>query len=220
MVLPGLTVRGVSPKTKAKNYSTSFDGTYGLTPRDIYGMMPVVGDALDIKDIGTDLYNGDYINAGIGAGLLLLPNMVEKPFKFAKSLYKKRNIISKVNKELEKGIKENSVLESYNKVPTNKDILTTLPGIGRKTANVFLSEFYGYPAIAVDTHVERVSKRLKMAYLKDDVYKVEKKLERKFPKEEWSKRHLQLVLFGRYHCKAIKPNCSNCKLKDICRDYK
>ena len=113
------------------------------------------------------------------------------------------------------------LLEEYNGVvPTDKDILTTLPGIGRKTANVFLSEFYGYPAIAVDTHVERVSKRLKMAYLKDDVYKVEKKLERKFPKEEWSKRHLQLVLFGRYHCKAIKPNCSNCKLKDICRDYK
>ena len=113
------------------------------------------------------------------------------------------------------------IVEEYNGVvPTNKDILTTLPGIGRKTANVFLSEFYGYPAIAVDTHVERVSKRLKMAYLKDDVYKVEKKLERKFPKEEWSKRHLQLVLFGRYHCKAIKPNCSNCKLKDICRDYK
>lgn len=113
------------------------------------------------------------------------------------------------------------IVEEYNGVvPTDKDILTTLPGIGRKTANVFLSEFYGYPAIAVDTHVERVSKRLKMAYLKDDVYKVEKKLERKFSKEEWSKRHLQLVLFGRYHCKAIKPNCSNCKLKDICRDYK
>ena len=104
------------------------------------------------------------------------------------------------------------IVEEYNGVvPTNKDILTTLPGIGRKTANVFLSEFYGYPAIAVDTHVERVSNRLKMAYLKDDVYKVEKKLERKFPKEEWSKRHLQLVLFGRYHCKAIKCNYSNCK---------
>ena len=113
------------------------------------------------------------------------------------------------------------IVEEYNGVvPTNKDILTTLPGIGRKTANVFLSEFYGYPAIAVDTHVERVSKRLKMAYLKDDVYKVEKKLERKVRKEDWTQRYLQLVLFGRYHCKAIKPNCSNCKLKDICRDYK
>ena len=81
MMLPGFTVTGISPETKAKNYSTSFDGTYGLTPRDVYGMMPVVGDALDIKDIGTDLYNGDYINAGIGAGLFLLPNVVERPLK-------------------------------------------------------------------------------------------------------------------------------------------
>lgn len=83
MMLPGFTVTGISPETKAKNYSTSFDGTYGLTPRDVYGMMPVVGDALDIKDIGTDLYNGDYINAGIGAGLFLLPNVVERPLKAA-----------------------------------------------------------------------------------------------------------------------------------------
>lgn len=124
MMLPGFTVRGINPKTKAKNYSTSFDGTYGLTPRDVYGIMPVVGDALDIKDIGTDLYNGNYINAGIGAGLFLLPNVIEKPFKFTKNLYKEKNIISKINKELEKGIKENSVLESYNKVPANKDIGT------------------------------------------------------------------------------------------------
>ena len=124
MMLPGFTVTGISPETRAKNYSTSFDGTYGLTPRDVYGMIPIVGDALDVKDIGTDLYNGNYINAGIGAGLFLLPNVVEKPFKFARNLYKRRNIISKVNKELKKGIKENSILESYNKVPANKDIGT------------------------------------------------------------------------------------------------
>ena len=105
-------------------------------------------------------------------------------------------------------------------MPRDKDILVTLPGIGRKTANVFLSEFYNESEIAVDTHVERVSKRLKLAYLSDDVLKVELKLQRKFPKSEWSKRHLQLVLFGRYKCKAIKPDCSDCKLKDICRDYK
>ena len=124
MMLPGFTVTGISPETRAKNYSTSFDGTYGLTPRDVYGMMPIIGDALDIKDIGTNLYNRNYINAGIGAGLFLLPNVIEKPFKFAKKLYKERSIISKINKELEKGIKENSVLESYNKVPVNKDIGT------------------------------------------------------------------------------------------------
>ena len=98
MTLPGLTVRGISPETRAKNYSTSFDGTYGLTPRDIYGLMPVVGDALDIKDIGTDLYNGDYINAGIGAGLLLLPNVVERPLKAAGRFLLNKNFRNKILK--------------------------------------------------------------------------------------------------------------------------
>ena len=93
MMLPGFNIIGISPETRAKNYSTSFDGTYDLTPRDIYGLMPVVGDALDIKDIGTDLYNRDYINAGIGAGLFLLPNVIEKPFKFAKKNYIKKEIL-------------------------------------------------------------------------------------------------------------------------------
>ncbi len=112
----------------------------------------------------------------------------------------------------------NILVNEYDgKVPKDKESLVLLPGVGRKTANVFLSEFYNYPAIAVDTHVERVSKRLKLAYMKDDVKKVEEKLMKKFPKDKWAKIHLQLVLFGRYHCKAIKPNCDDCKLKDICR---
>ena len=105
-------------------------------------------------------------------------------------------------------------------VPTDREKLESFPGVGRKTVNVFLSEFYNYPAIAVDTHVERVSKRLKLATLKDDVLKVEKKLMKKFDKSLWSKRHLQLVLFGRYYCKAVKPECDGCRLKDICRGYK
>ena len=105
-------------------------------------------------------------------------------------------------------------------VPDKKELLVKLPGVGGKTANVFLSEYYNYPAIAVDTHVDRVSKRLKLAYLKDDVLGVEKKLQKKFKKDKWSKRHLQLVLFGRYYCKAVKPECLNCKLKEICREKK
>ena len=70
-------------------------------------------------------------------------------------------------------------------------------------------EYYNEAAIAVDTHVERISKRLKLAYKNDDVLKVEKKLMKKFPKNEWGKRHLQLVLFGRYYCKA---KCSEDKI--------
>ena len=105
-------------------------------------------------------------------------------------------------------------------VPVDRDILMTFPGVGRKTINVFFSEFYNIPAFAVDTHVERVSKRLGLCYYNDDIYKIEDKLMKKFPKNEWGRRHLQFVLFGRYFCKAVKPLCSNCRLKDICREKK
>ena len=103
-------------------------------------------------------------------------------------------------------------------VPKDREILMKFPGVGRKTINVFLSEFYHEAAIGVDTHVSRVSKRLGIASRNNDVLKIEKKLMKYFPKEEWAKRHLQLVLFGRYHCKAIKPNCDNCRLIDICKE--
>lgn len=113
------------------------------------------------------------------------------------------------------------LVNEYNGVvPTDRNSLIKLPGVGRKTSNVFLSEFYNYPAIAVDTHVERVSKRLSLASKNDDVLTIERKLEKVFKKETWAKRHLQLVLFGRYYCKAVKPECINCRLKDICREKK
>ena len=105
-------------------------------------------------------------------------------------------------------------------VPRDKDKLLLLPGVGRKTINVFLSEFYNEAAIGVDTHVERVSKRLGIAKKNDSVLKVEEKLMKYFPKNEWGKRHLQLVLFGRYYCKSIKPECLNCKLNSICLEEK
>ena len=105
-------------------------------------------------------------------------------------------------------------------VPTDRDVLESFPGVGRKTVNVFLAEFYHYPAIAVDTHVERVSKRLKLAYQKDSVLDVERKLMKKVPKERRAKFHLQMVLFGRYYCKAVKPLCKDCSLKEYCREKK
>ncbi len=110
------------------------------------------------------------------------------------------------------------LLLDYNgKVPIKRKELEAMPGVGRKTVNVFLGEFYNVPLIAVDTHVERVSKRLGLAKDDDSVRDVEEKLKRKFKRDVWAKRHLQLVLFGRYHCKALSPNCDVCKLKNICK---
>ena len=102
-------------------------------------------------------------------------------------------------------------------VPNDRDFLESLPGVGRKTANVVLSNIYNVPCIAVDTHVERVSKRLKLAKKDDNVYEVEKKLTKKFKDYDLCRIHHQLVLFGRYYCKAVNPNCENCKLKNICK---
>lgn len=101
-------------------------------------------------------------------------------------------------------------------VPNNRAYLESLPGVGRKTCNVVLANLYDVPAIAVDTHVERVSKRLKLAQDYDSVLIVEQKLQKFFPKSSWAKVHHQLVLFGRYKCKSLKPDCTNCKFKEYC----
>jgi len=108
--------------------------------------------------------------------------------------------------------------DDYNGVvPNNRKALESIPGVGRKTTNVVLSNLYDEPNIAVDTHVERVSKRLGLAKDIDDVRTVEEKLKRKYKRNVWSRIHHQIVLLGRYHCKAIIPKCKECKLKDICK---
>jgi len=112
------------------------------------------------------------------------------------------------------------VEECDGRIPNDRALLETFPGVGRKTTNVVLSNIYDVPAIAVDTHVHRVSKRLGLAMGKDDVLEIEKKLMRKFPKSEWSRRHHQLVLFGRYYCKAVRPECKTCALLEICKEKK
>ncbi|MBU5466619.1 endonuclease III [Virgibacillus sp. MSJ-26] len=112
-----------------------------------------------------------------------------------------------------------SLIDEYDGiVPETREELTSLAGVGRKTANVVMSVAFGEPAIAVDTHIERVSKRLGICRWKDSVLEVEKTLMRKVPKEEWSATHHRMIFFGRYHCKARNPNCSECPLLDICRE--
>lgn len=111
-----------------------------------------------------------------------------------------------------------SLVHDYNGVvPNDRVYLESLPGVGRKTCNVVLSNLFDVPAIAVDTHVERVSKRLGFAKELDNVLVVEKKLMKKIPKHLWSRTHHQLVLFGRYVCKAKKPDCEKCLFNGECK---
>ncbi|MGP7816031.1 endonuclease III [Niallia sp. 01092] len=113
------------------------------------------------------------------------------------------------------------VIEKYNgEIPSDRDELINLPGVGRKTANVVVSVAFHIPAIAVDTHVERVSKRLGFCRWKDSVLEVEKTLMKKIPMEEWSVTHHRLIFFGRYHCKAQNPQCTECPLLTVCREGK
>lgn len=108
------------------------------------------------------------------------------------------------------------IAECEGKVPNDRKYLESLPGVGRKTCNVVLSEIFKTPAIAVDTHVLRCSKRLGIALEQDDALEVENKLMILFPKKQWSRLHLQLVLFGRYICKSKSPLCDKCEFNNMC----
>lgn len=103
-------------------------------------------------------------------------------------------------------------------VPSTMKELTSLAGVGRKTANVVLSVAFNIPAIAVDTHVDRISKRLGLSKPQDNVLDVERKLKRKIKKERWNRAHHLFIFFGRYFCTAKKPNCKKCPFIDICKE--
>ncbi|MEG0076437.1 endonuclease III [Anaerorhabdus sp.] len=105
-------------------------------------------------------------------------------------------------------------------MPETMDELLTLPGVGRKSANVILSVCFNVPAIAVDTHVDRISKRLKFAYKNDSVLTVEKKLMKKIDKDKWNRAHHLFIFFGRYFCTARNPKCDECPFTSQCVDKK
>jgi len=137
--------------------------------------------------------------------------------------------------ELEKEIKEiglyrnkaknilamcRELAERFNgKVPDTMEDLMSLPGVGRKTANVVLSNAFGVPAIAVDTHVFRVSNRIGLAEA-DNVEETEEQLMENIPREKWSKAHHWLIWHGRRICEARKPKCDICPLTGYCNYYK
>ena len=109
------------------------------------------------------------------------------------------------------------LIERFNgEVPRTREELVSLAGVGRKTANVVMSVAFNIPAFAVDTHVERISKRLQICRQKDTVLEVEETLCRKIPKELWSRAHHWMIFFGRYHCVARKPKCHECPLLEMC----
>ena len=126
------------------------------------------------------------------------------------------NVKSKNVIEIAKSLVENT----NGIVPNDRKYIESLNGVGHKTANVVLSNLYDENCVAVDTHVSRVSIRLGIAKKDDDVLAIEKKITKKFKGFSLKRLHHQLVLFGRYYCKAKNPECENCKLRDICKNSK
>jgi endonuclease III len=123
---------------------------------------------------------------------------------------KAKNIISCTKDLLEKHSGE---------VPSDLEALTSLAGVGRKTANVIRGNIFNQPSIVVDTHVKRISKRLKLTK-EDEPVKIEFELMRVLPKEHWILYNIQIITFGREICLARNPKCEECFLQKYCREYK
>ena len=117
------------------------------------------------------------------------------------------------------GMASRLVSDFGGEVPSEVDQLETLPGVGRKTANVIASVIYDKPVIAVDTHVFRVSRRIGLSD-GTTVEAVERDLTEGFPAELRGKAHHWLILHGRYICTARRPKCASCGLQDLCRDFR
>ena len=112
------------------------------------------------------------------------------------------------------------LVKEYNgKVPNDPNALLAMPGVGNKTKNCVLGELFNEPLLAVDTHMQRVAKRLGIADEKDSVEKIEQKYMSIIPRERVVKTNHQIIWFGRYFCKALSPECYKCKLRDFCKNH-
>ena len=119
-----------------------------------------------------------------------------------------------------KGIVHDLIYRFNYTVPSNKEELMTLPGVGNKTAGVIRAEIFKIPDLPVDTHVSRIAKRLGLAKKNDEPIEVERKLKRLIPEDRWIKSHHQFIHFGRYFCTARSPKCEECKIRDLCINYR
>ncbi len=109
--------------------------------------------------------------------------------------------------------------EFHGKVPSTLEELTSLAGVGRKTANVIRGNIYNEPSVVVDTHVKRISKKLGLTK-NDDPVKIEFDLMKELPKDHWILYNIQIITLGRTICKAPTPKCEECFLQEVCADYK
>ena len=116
-----------------------------------------------------------------------------------------------------KGIVHKIITDFDGKLPSDKDLLQTLPGIGNKSAGVIRIEVFKIPDLPVDTHIIRISNRLGIATSKDEPIDIEKKLKKLIPESNWIKTHHQLIHFGRYFCTARSPKCEECALRKYCK---
>ena len=144
-----------------------------------------------------------------------LKDLNKAPLKDIEEILKPIGLYKNKAKNLKGIVKD--LLERFNgKVPSNKDELMTLPGVGNKTAGVIRAEIFQIPDLPVDTHILRISKRLNLAKKEDEPIDVERKLKKLIPEERWIKSHHQLIHFGRYFCTARNPQCEKCKISDMC----
>ena len=116
-----------------------------------------------------------------------------------------------------KGIAETLYYDFNSILPSDKNELQKLPGIGNKSAGVIRCEVFKIPDLPVDTHIIRISNRLGIANSKDEPIDIERKLKKIIPEEQWIKSHHQLIHFGRYFCTARNPKCDECKIKKYCK---
>lgn len=117
-----------------------------------------------------------------------------------------------------KGIAETLYNDFNSILPSDKNELQKLPGIGNKSAGVIRCEVFKIPDLPVDTHIIRISNRLGIATKKDEPIDIERKLKKIIPEESWIKSHHQLIHFGRYFCTARNPKCEQCKIKKYCKN--
>ncbi len=116
-----------------------------------------------------------------------------------------------------KGITHKILSDFKGELPSDKDLLQTLPGIGNKSAGVIRIEVFKIPDLPVDTHIIRITNRLGIASNSDEPIDIERKLKKLIPESNWIKTHHQLIHFGRYFCLARSPKCEECKLREYCK---